>query len=100
MRIDEINTAVPRISDEFPIEEELEEHGWLMYIGWGRDDLDHIMYKNLDHETNREYRFLTINKETGSWTMHKSKRTDAMAVESGDAPELIHVIKAIAGEEA
>lgn len=85
-----------RISDEFPIEEELEENGWIIYISMARDDLDYVMYKNIDRDTNRgDYRFLKIDKATGSWQMQRSKHNNDMATESGDVAELIHVIRGI-----
>lgn len=87
--------AERRISDEFMIEEELAENGWIVYISMARDDLDYVMYKNIDRNRNREYRFIRIDKETGSWTVHSSKRNDAMAVESGDVAELIHFLRGV-----
>ena len=88
----------PRISEEHMIEEILEDFHWISYIGWDRDDLDYVLYKNIDpNRSGRgDYRFLRIDKETGSWTTHRTKRNDAMATESGDIAELEHFLKGVA----
>lgn len=74
----------------------LATYGWIVYISWSRDDLDYALYKNVDKDNNRgDYAFLKVDKATGSWQTQRSKRNDEMGTESGDAPELMHVIKAI-----
>lgn len=94
----DLDEGSPRISNEHMIEEILEDFHWIIYVGWGRDDLDVVMYKNIDPDRSGrgDYRFLTINKETGSWTTHRSKYNDAMATESGDVAELEHFLKGLA----
>lgn len=75
---------------------DLGTYGWIVYISWGRDDLDYALYKNIDKDNNGgDYRFLKVDKATGSWQMQRTKRNNDMATESGDAAELMHVIKAI-----
>jgi len=76
--------------------EQLGTYGWIVYISWKRDDLDFAMYKNIDKDNNRgDYRFLKVDKATGSWQTQRTKYNDDMPTESGDAAELMHVIKAI-----
>jgi len=79
---------------------DLGTYGWIIYISWSRDDLDYALYKNIDKDNNRgDYRFLKVDKATGSWQTQRGKRNDEMATESGDAAELMHVIKAIEASE-
>lgn len=72
---------------------ELAKFGWIVYISWTRDDLGYALYKNINKNAPDDYGFLKVDKATGSWQMQRTKRNNDMATESGDAPELMYVIK-------
>lgn len=64
---------------------------WFAYIGWGRTDLDYVMYKKFDLHS-KEKLFLKIDKESGNWQTQAWKRNDMDAIEIGSINELTKLV--------